>query len=313
MFLLDRVDIKTDVTHKNMHTKNNLLGIAFMLAYTVFISITEIFFRLQAEHFSRGQIIFLLNAFALVFLLPKVVVHKHYKTSLKHIPIYFVMGFIIFCGHLALIHAYANMIFANVTAITLTYPLFGTLFAVVFLKERIGILRIIALIIGFVGALIIVNPISTHFSIYALATLYAAIAWGLFDIILKVVGRRDGPITQLFYTLFCTVFFASAPALLDWHTLSLKDIGLFILFGGVMFGEMGCAMAAVNYADVSIVTPFYFCTMIFAFIISYVFFNEPIRNNVVIGIILIIASSLFIIYRERIAKKRAAKKRAVLL
>ena len=187
---------------------------------------------------------------------------------------------------------------AVVNAVYFTSPLFASLGAIVLLRERVRSRRIAALIIGFVGTLIIIRPGFEGFSPGALWVVVAAMFWAWVVILTRILGRTESSVTIVAYmTLFLTPM-ALGPALTVWVTPTTTEFGWLALVGACQIGTQMCHAQALKLAEATAVMPLDFGRLIWASLLGYLLFAEVPDVWTWIGGTVIFASSIHIAYRE---------------
>jgi drug/metabolite transporter (DMT)-like permease len=197
-----------------------------------------------------------------------------------------------FCAYLAL----SKVALANVTVIMFSSSLFASSLAFIFLKERISKQHIIAIIIGFIGTFIIVNPNSQIFSLYSLVALTASFLYGITIVLGRYIQKADGLNITIFFYFFIPFITTLIPALSDKNLLSLStvDISLIALLSLSCYIGLFAITLAIKLAPVAVVTPINYSQLIFAGLIGYIFFNENINLELIAGAVLIIGSGIYI-------------------
>lgn len=196
---------------------------------------------------------------------------------------------------------------ADVTAITFTAPLFITVLAMVFLGERIHRYRWTALILGFVGMLIMIAP---HLSFGAVGSLgsLAALGAALFAAIamtsLRAMSGGEHAITITFYFSLTFMVCAALTAIEGWPMPTATQWLLITLAG--LFGVFGQLLMTYSYryAEASTIAPLEYTNMLLSITLGYVFFEEIPNLAVWIGAPLVIAAGLIVLWREHFLKKQ---------
>lgn len=198
---------------------------------------------------------------------------------------------------------------ADVTAITFTSPMFLTVLAMLFLGERIHRFRWTALVIGFIGALIIIAPLISFESGASFGALTALLA-ALFSAIAMMFVRRmsagEHAITITFYFSLTFTVCSALTAFQGWPVPTPTQWLLIILAG--VFGVIGQLLMSYSYryAEASTIAPLDYTSLIFAVILGYLFFNEAPSPSVWIGAPLVMGAGLIILWREYHLKKQLA-------
>ncbi|MEF2072502.1 DMT family transporter [Consotaella aegiceratis] len=188
---------------------------------------------------------------------------------------------------------------ADATAIQFFAPVLVTVLSVFFLGERIGLHRIVAVIAGFVGVLMIVQPGFGETNPYLLLPLVAALALaGYFMMTRKLSGTEEADST-LFNTTAAGAVVLTLVVPLVWETPSLPMLGQMVALG--TFGALGhaCLVRGFAQAPASVLSPFLYSQVLFATLYTVVLFGDPLRPSLIAGTGLLVASGLYIWWRER--------------
>lgn len=189
--------------------------------------------------------------------------------------------------------AYSLASLADVTAIAFTTPVFVTVGAWIFLAEKPRTLRIIAVICGFAGALIIINP-NQHIGapVGLLLALLGAVLTALIQLILKPMSAKDSTQTLLAWNLIITVPVATLPALFYWTTPTSWQWALLVLQGLVGLLAMGAVTRAFALAEASLLVPLDFLRLPIVAVLAYLMFGQTVPLTTWLGGMLIFAASL---------------------
>ena len=219
--------------------------------------------------------------------------------------------------------AFPFMTLAAVTTIFFAAPLLTALFASVFLKERIGIHRISALVLGFIGVIIAMKPGADSFQWISLLPLICACSYATSQMLARRIGDRDTAMVSGAYTIMLAGFFVlplgwSLNALFDigahgahlrwsWEAFSFGILPLLFLLGAI--GMVGWTLLSRAYqiADVSAVAPFEYAYLPMAAALGYFAFDEVPTWNTLVGMALIIVSGIYIGYREIVNARHSIK------
>ena len=235
-------------------------------------------------------------------------------------PLHFARAALLAIGFTLFYTAFPFMGLAEVTTIFFSAPLMTALLAAVVLREVIGWHRIIALIVGFVGVVIAMNPGSETFSWIALMPLVCALTYAISQIIARAIGEKESTLTTGLQTI---TFMGILILPLGWATNEFLDIGpeyhhlrmawptelardwlKFLALGLVgMIGWM-LLTRAYQVASASLVAPFDYTYMPIALVVGWVLFDEVPPAATWFGMALIAASGLYVGYRELRAARR---------
>jgi drug/metabolite transporter (DMT)-like permease len=203
-------------------------------------------------------------------------------------------------------YAFSLMPLAEATSILHTAPLFMTALSVLLLREKVGIRRWSAVLIGFIGMLIVVRPGSGMLDGGSLYMLGAAFLIGCTTIIIRHLGRIDDPVCITFYfTLTGIVVSLAGIFIQGWQQPPLADLALLVMVG--LLGGMAQYLMTLSYRHIAvgITAPFKYLTIVFGGSIGYLVWDEVPDGFSVIGIIIIIVSGIYTLHRELLHNRQA--------
>ena len=197
---------------------------------------------------------------------------------------------------LALVYVPLSTIGAVIQAV----PLMVTAAAALFLGEKVGLKRVSAIFIGFLGTLLIIQPGAATFDITATLVLIAAIGMALRDIATKLVRENFSTLLLSFYSCFLFIFSGSILLIIkgDPSVPGLENI--VILTAMIVAGCLGFFFMteAVRLGDMSVVIPFRYTRLLFSMAAGILILGEQVNAIMLIGSALIILSGLYIWHRE---------------
>lgn len=193
------------------------------------------------------------------------------------------------------------------TIIMSSQPFFFLPLAVVFLNEKVGISRWIAILIGFVGLLIMFQPGANVLRLVALVPIASAILFAMSDVVAKKMVSTENTHSMLFYFAFGTTLITLVPAIMVWQNPSWYQLGLLILLG--IGGNLiqVCMIRAFSATDASALSPFRYVEFIFSALLGFLFFMEVPTLVTIAGGAFIIAGTAYISYYETRNQKTATK------
>ncbi len=188
---------------------------------------------------------------------------------------------------------------AKAASISFTAPLIVTILAVPLLGERIGLNRLLAVLVGLAGVLIVIRPGSEVFQWASLLILCSSACYGLYQILTRQVAGHDTPETSVVYSALVGTVMTSLAVPFFWTTpASLQDIAILASLG--IFGGLGhyCVARAMTYGPANVLSPFQYFQLIGSVIVGYLMFSEIPDLYTWLGSAVIIASGLFIGWLE---------------
>ncbi len=198
------------------------------------------------------------------------------------------------------ITALFKMPIANVTAILQALPLTVTLVGALFFREQVGWKRLLAILIGVLGVLLIVKPGAEGFNIYAIFAVIAVIAVTIRDLAARRLSPDVPSLTvALSAAIAVTLLGAFGMLTQDWtpvgRTEALQLAGtVFFVIGGYIFSVM-----AMRVGEISVVAPFRYFSLLCALVLGFFIFSEWPDHLTLIGSAIVVATGIFTFYRER--------------
>ena len=258
-----------------------------------------------------GQVLFFRGFFGIIFyffIIPRERLHDFYKTKRPGLhSLRCIAGLI---AIIAIFIALRKLPLATVVSITFAAPIFTTIFSIFLLSEKVGIYRWLAVLVGFIGILIITEPGISNLNIYYIFPIIFCLGLSYVAITLRQLSTTEPVwLISLFFSIAITFLsFLTLP--FGWvmpsfnHFLILSLVGI---FGGVSNLWLS---QSYKYSEVSLVTPLKYLTLVFAIIFGYFIWDEIPTIKTLIGALLVIVSTL-IIFRREIYKKKIITSRPI--
>ena len=186
-------------------------------------------------------------------------------------------------------------------------PIIVVLLSFIIFREKIFKYRILALITGFLGTIIIIRPGYVDFNVGTIMVLVSLTFWSFIIILSKFVSKDDSPITMVSYQYTLMTFFVLPLAIYFWEMPSLSSI-FYVFIGAISGTILHLSLGlAYKYADLSVTQPIWFTGLIFGSSIGYFVFREIPDLWTWIGGIVVFSSVLIITYNERNKKEKNNK------
>tara|TARA_X000000950_G_scaffold54402_1_gene64957 strand:- start:3895 stop:4782 length:888 start_codon:yes stop_codon:yes gene_type:complete len=286
---------------------NNIKAILLTISASFFAVFMEALIKAAQYDSNVYTIGFLRFFFGFLIILPYVVTKKFNTYKTKNLKFYIVRGAfnipVMILGFGALVYVPLEQF----KAMHFLSPIIVVLLSFIIFREQIYRFRIFALIIGFLGTLIIVRPGYVDFNIGTIMILVSLIFWSFIIILSKFVSKDDSPITMVTYQYTLMTVFAFPLAIYFWQMPSL--ISLLLVFIAAASGTILhlCLGLAYKYADLSVTQPIWFTGLLFGSGIGYLVFNEIPDFWTWIGGIVVFTSVLVITYFEKNKEEKNKK------
>ena len=278
---------------------NNIKAILLTVSGSFFAVLMESLIR-SAQYDSNVYTIgFLRFLFGLIIIFPYLIKKKFIPYKTKNFKFYFIRGLfnlpMMILGFGALVY----VPFEQFKALHFLSPIIVVLLSFIIFREKIYMYRILALVIGFIGMLIIVRPGIVDFNIGTIMILISLTFWSLIIIVSKFVSKDDTPITMVTYQYTLMTIFALPLAIYFWQMPSLQSL-IFVFIGAISGTILHLSLAlSYKYAELSVTQPVWFSGLIFGSAFGFFVFNETPDVWTWIGGIVVFSSVLLITYNER--------------
>jgi S-adenosylmethionine uptake transporter len=281
--------------------KNYILGISFFILSLVSSLANDIIQKYLGSRMGAFEITFFRNLVAASSLLPFIFYYGKSSLKTQNIYIQFLRGLLLFLGISGWIFGLKIVKISAATVFGSTVPLFTLVLAIFFLPEKIIWQRWFATIAGFVGIYIVVNPHGEDCNYSSLILIFSSICFASLDIINKKFVRSESTIGMLFYSAFFTALLSLYPAYYNWVTPNMHEMGLLMVLGLSGNLILYFILRAFALVDATATAPYRYLEFILSISAGYLIFNEVADKNTIIGAIIVIPSTLFVVFSE--AKK----------
>ncbi|MDA0845493.1 MAG: DMT family transporter [Proteobacteria bacterium] len=283
--------------------RENIVGSCLMILSMAAFAGEDSVIKALSEEMPVSQIIFLIGiGGASVFAITGVVLKTEILVpEINSLPMHARIVTEIF-GRIFYSLALSLTSLSSTTMILQATPLVVVIGASIFFNEKVGVVRWLAIGLGFVGVLMIISPEEAEFSLLSLMAIFGMLGFAFRDL----ASRAASPKLNIF-TLGCHGFLSLAVAgiilslILGQSFLTISGNTWLFLAAGVSLGVVGYGslISAMRIGEVSAITPFRYTRLIFGLSIGYFIFNEHVGINAAIGCVLIVLSSFTVLYRGR--------------
>ena len=281
----------------------NQLGFLYMFMSICAFSLMDIIVKWSVDY-PIGQVLFFRGFFGIFFyffIIPRDRLHNFYQTKRAGLhALRCISGLI---ALVAIFIALRELPLATVVSISFAAPIFTTIFSIFLLSEKVGMYRWLAVIVGFVGILIITEPGITQLNIYYIFPIIFCLGLSYVAISIRQLSTTEPVwLISFYFSLSITLLsFLTIPQ--GWVMPDFKDF--FILsFVGIFGGVANLWLSqSYKYSEVSLVTPLKYLALLFAIVFGYFIWDEIPTFKTLTGAFLVIVSTL-IIFRREIYKKK---------
>lgn len=284
------------------HTRAAML----MLGSTLLFALMAVMIRLASGSLHTFEIAFFRNFFGMLVALPLLFKHGIGFMRTDQLPRYFVRCLIGIGSMFASFWALGHLPLAQAVSLTYSSPLFVTIAAVIFLHEQVRARRWTAVILGFIGVLVIVRPGTDSFTAGSLVAVLAAVLSGVVAIQIKQLSHTEPADRIVIYTTVFWVPMSLLPALAVWQWPQ-GIAWLWVVACGVL-GTGGHMLwtRALKLGDVSALTPISFMQLPVVAFAGWLLFDEDVSRWTILGAAIIFGANSYIAYREAVLARRAA-------
>lgn len=280
-------------------------AVMFMVASTVLFGAMAVCIRLASSQLHPFEIAFFRNLFGFVFTLPLLYRHGWGILRTDKLSLYFLRCCIGIVSMLAGFWAIVHLPLAQAVALSYSTPIFVTIGAVFVLGEVVRARRWTAVIIGFLGVLVLMHPGTDSFNFASLVAVLAAVMSASVAISIKFLSRTEKADAIVIYTTMIWVPLSLVPALFYWtHPTGMTWLWI-VLSGFLGTTAHMCWTRALTLADASLLTPISFLQVLVVGGFGYFLFGESVDRWTVAGAAIIFGSNVYIAHREARLARRA--------
>lgn len=301
------------ISSEKSDIKKTYLAVATMLLAILCIDLYMVIIKFLGDEYSIIQLTLFRNIAAIIPLLLLILFTNEFSTIFKNLGNKFLIlsclrGICFLAMNVFIFISVVNLQFATAMTLTFSSPFFIVILSIIMLSERIGIYRWSAVIIGFVGVLMIMRPTSEIFSFYSIFPILTAIAWAFTVIILKFIQGNHSTAKIQLYTLIFNVSGGIILFLVTTGHLEIKSLKDFILMTTTgILGGTAAILFIYSYRLISAskIASFEYLGIPSSFILGWIFFAEAPWSQLFPGVIVIIFAGMIIIWRDNVKQKKA--------
>ena len=204
-------------------------------------------------------------------------------------------------------YAFSVLPLAQVYAILFAMPLLITMLAIPILGEKVGWRRWLAVLVGLGGVIVVLQPGVEPFTLGHLAAMCAAVTGAVASVIMRKIGREERTVVLMLYPMIANFLIMGGALGLVYEPMPLIDLALAAIMSVLALLALGAVIIAYRNAPAALVAPMQYSQIIWASVVGALLFGETLDRNTVIGSGIIIASGLFIVWREAVGTRSVAK------
>lgn len=280
--------------------RHNLLGSIHMMIGLFLFAIMEVLIKWKVADYPVHQLVFFRASFGLIPCLVMVWQAGGIETLKTRRPgEHFLRGLVGLGAMWLVFRAYETMKLADVSAILFAAPLFLTALAGPALGESVGLRRWGAVLVGFVGVLLIVKPGSTALQPAAVGVLAGALLFAVAMILMRRLGTTESPgAITFFFSVFAMTAGMVMIAMFGWVTPTPRDFIVLAMIGLIGGTAQLFVTQSLRLGEAAVVSPLRYSSILWVVTFGYIFWGELPDMMVLAGLIIVICSGLYILHRE---------------
>lgn len=280
--------------------KTYLQGVVFMCVGVACLSTNDAIAKFLTSDYSPLQILFLRNAIALPVTIFIALLLGGTSALRSHRPFAHLLRGALWIGATTMFFtSFIHLALAEATALIFVAPFFITLMSALLLREKVGLRRWLAVLLGFLGVLVIIRPGGAAFRLISLLPVATAFVYALLMLSARLIDSRESVWTLLLYLTGAGVLLSAPIVPFVWVPIRSEDLWLFV--GIAIFGTVGITMMtqAFRLAPAVVVAPLDYTGLLWATLFGWFFWCERHDAMTVIGAAIIVASGVFTILHEK--------------
>ncbi|XVN42762.1 MAG: DMT family transporter [Candidatus Rickettsia vulgarisii] len=283
----------------NNKLNNYFIGISWFVLSLLVSSSNDIVAKYLGIRLHSFEVAFFRFLFSALILIPFIFYFGKQTLKTNRPLIHIARGVLLFLGMTSWTYGLSIAPVTTATVIGLSTPLFTLVLAVFFLNENIIWQRWTATIVGFIGIIITLKPHAADFNPQVLFLVLAAISFAMLDIINKKYVIKESMISMLFYSALVTSVISIPPSIIYWQTPTISEFILLFILGSSGSLILFFLLKAFSLVDATATAPYRYIELILSSIAGYIVFSEIPESSTLYGALIIIPTTLFVIYSEK--------------
>ncbi|MFC5387652.1 DMT family transporter [Aquamicrobium segne] len=283
----------------NSHSSSTLLGISLMAAAMLLVPTLDGIAKMLSASYSPLLISWARYAFSCIFVLPWALLHRGRNfLPREELPAHALRTFFAAASMCCFFMAISFSPMADVTSAYFVGPIIAALLSVFILGEALTARKLAALVFGFIGALIIVNP-AGGLNIGLLLGATAGGFFALYAITTRQASRASDPVSTLAFQCLFGTFILAPLAIWQWSLPSMDQLYLLFVMGAISAACHFMTISAFRHAEASLLAPLAYLELLSSVAVGYLMFNDLPGPRIGIGAMLIVAGGLILVQRRK--------------
>ena len=284
------------------------IGIAWFFMHQIIGVANDVIMKAAGQTLSVAQVVFLRFFFATLTMLPVMLISGKDSFKTDRLPLHFARSALLAMGIFLYAKGLTVAPIAVVTTLNFTIPLFTLVLARFVLKEKVDVNRWIGTVVGFLGVCVVLKPTGGaaglgSFNMSWLLILAAATMFSSLDVLNKVFVGRESFWAMIFYTALFTTLIFSPFAFMGWVAPTMTQYGALAALGAGANALLYCLLKSFSMVDASALAPFRYTELILSAGVGWVLFKEAISMNTILGAMVIVPSTLYVVWKENQKKE----------
>ena len=294
-----------------MQTHNIALGAFLIILSELAILATGMIIKTLSSEVSIEQIVFIRNLIGLLILVPWLMRKGISRMGTKHIGLHISRSLVGLTAMFCLFYSWGHLPLAQASLLKQTSPIFIPIFAFFWIKESIGWKTILAIVIGFLGVVLIINPGAGQMNAVVIIALIGAMLAGFAKVIIRKMSATETPGRMVFYFALIGTLVSAIPGMLSWVSLSWMQIGSLVAIAiSSTIGQLALSKA-YSHAPAGQLGPYTYTSVAFAALFGWLIWDEILDYRTLIGIMIIVLAGVLAMTDRRISRIKSEQKQIV--
>ena len=279
------------------------LGIGLKIINLILITVQSLLLVKFSKDFSSPHFCFLITSVGAFLLLPFILLLKINLKLTKYSFVLHILRAIFNCSAItSWILALKNLGANEATAVCYTIPIFTSILACFFCKEKLDYRCVLGICFGVIGTLIILKPSFSVNHVGALYAIISAFSWACYDIVCKKQTKTEHYLRQVFYNFLFSTLILLPFAIFNWRDINLVHLVYISIISILSATNVVVLFLAYKLAPLILLMPFSYLRLLFMSVTTYFLFEEVLSNNTILGVILISCASAFVFWKQHKGK-----------